>query len=168
MYNLHCAIAAIRASSGTLGLESHELLLTFGEKVLLAAETETQGEGSLIRVFREPYEIKSILMKVNSYGHVSLLEKVQHSFLRFNQDAIAILAEITQLDQSEDIQRLVDHIPDAFYVAIERETGSSSSSARRAHSFARPGTTRVSDRRVPRNAEVAGVHDRDSGEGRRA
>jgi hypothetical protein len=45
--------------------------------MLLAAETETQGEGSLIRVFRELYETKSRLVKVNSYGHLSLLEKIQ-------------------------------------------------------------------------------------------
>jgi hypothetical protein len=120
VYNPHCVITAIRASLGTLGPEFFELLLMFGEKVLLAAETKTQGEGSLTRVFRELSETKSRLVKVNSYGHVSLLEKIQHGFLSFNQDAIAILAEITQLDRYEDIQHFIDQIPDAPCVSIER------------------------------------------------
>jgi hypothetical protein len=59
-------------------------------------------------------------VKVNSYGHISLLEKIHYSFIRFNQDAIAILGEITRLDQSEEVQRFVDEIPIAFCVAIEK------------------------------------------------
>jgi hypothetical protein len=62
--------------------------------------------------------------------------EIQHSFLRFSQDAIAILAEITQLDQSEDIQCFVDQIPDIFCVAIERNwIGFQPSKGERIHSL---------------------------------